>query len=297
MTVAATTIVDIGDLRRAGHAHAFACAQAGMALLDAQGHVLDVNAAMCRSLGYERAELLARGLGETLTSGALRLVEVPCDDGQPRCLVAVLYPGDQRDEIERDLREQVARLSDLALEDPLTGLGDRRRLQTELRRELARSHRYGRSFAVLLLNIDGFAKVNSAIGHDGGDRVLRCAGQALAAMCRESDLPARIGGDEFGLLLPQTDRDGARACAKRVSKLLSRQQPKLTASFGIACWPADGDSGESLLDHAAVALEATRGQRRPRSRPRPSPDQRRAAAHTPAQPHPATAARAPATRG
>jgi len=127
-------------------------------------------------------------------------------------------------------------LERLAATDDLTGLANRRRFRTELERELAAASREGRPLALLLLDLDGFKAVNDSYGHDLGDEALRTIGAIIKGRLRRSDLAARIGGDEFAILLPNTSRNDADHVARDLRDTIANNTADLalTASIGIA---------------------------------------------------------------
>jgi diguanylate cyclase (GGDEF)-like protein len=149
-----------------------------------------------------------------------------------------------------------------AVTDALTGLANRRRFSRALEAELERTRRYGGLATLVLLDIDDFKRVNDTHGHPTGDRVLREVGRALRDVSREIDVAARFGGEEFALLLPGTDRDGAFVAAERARKQIEALRLTLpdggvlrvTASFGTATQPSAGRDAASLLAAADGAL-------------------------------------------
>ncbi|MCC6830399.1 MAG: diguanylate cyclase [Thermoleophilia bacterium] len=112
--------------------------------------------------------------------------------------------------------ENIARLSDQAASDPLTGLANHRVFRERLAVEAERARRHGRELALAVFDIDRFKLVNEALGHRGGDAVLVDLGQRLAAACRDGDLVARVGGEEFAWIMPETDSWGAWCAAERI---------------------------------------------------------------------------------
>ena len=112
------------------------------------------------------------------------------------------------------------RLERQASTDPLTGIANRRAFHERLTDEVARADRYGRHLSLALMDLDHFKAVNDAHGHAGGDRVLVLFSQLLSAHSREGGLVARIGGEEFAWLMPETDEDGAHTAADRVRKAI-----------------------------------------------------------------------------
>src|SRR5437588_952086 len=151
---------------------------------------------------------------------------------------------------ERKQAESQARL--LAVTDPLTGLGNYRRLLDVLHAEIERSGRTGRPFAVLLLDLDGLKKINDCYGHLAGSRALCRVGEVLRLFCRAIDTAARYGGDEFAVVLPETDARAAGLVASRIRNRLATdsEQPPLSASIGVAAFPQDGETIEALLETA-----------------------------------------------
>ena len=156
----------------------------------------------------------------------------------------------------------VARLGREARRDWLTGLLNRHRLDERLEHELERSRRTGLPFSLLTADIDGFKAINDAAGHAAGDRTLAAVGELLRGELRMIDAAARVGGDEFVLLLPATAADGARRAAERVrgaaGAVATGDGSALRISIGVAEFPADADTADGLLRAADQALYAAK---------------------------------------
>ena len=259
-----------------------------MALIDMEGRWLQVNDALCRITGHTRSELKAT---------TLRAITHPDDvdsdadvmrdlfDGKiPSCqtekryrhvwghylwvLLTVslvkdrrgrpLYVVAQVQDIS-DRKALAARMEHLIDHDFLTGLFNRRRFQIEIDHEAERVARYGANGAVLMIDLDNFKDVNDAFGHKAGDDLLKGVAGALKHRVRQTDVVARMGGDEFALLLPETDADQAQNVAATIVKTLSRQVAVLgeqaihvTASVGVAMF--DGLSAAEVLEIADLAM-------------------------------------------
>ena len=144
----------------------------------------------------------------------------------------------------------------LATTDPLTSLANYRSLSAALESEIQRSGRTGRQFGVLLLDLDRLKKINDSYGHLAGDRALRRVANALRAVCRSMDLPARYGGDEFAVVLPESGEEAARRVAARIRAQLAEDPdvPRLSVSVGAAVYPADGTTLDALLAAADKSL-------------------------------------------
>ena len=168
----------------------------------------------------------------------------------------------------RLLKENEAKIHELMLTDPLTGVANRRALNERLQAELQRCHRYGRALGCILLDVDHFKTINDRHGHLIGDRVLQALARLLRSAVRELDFVARYGGEEFVILLPETDLAGATRFAERLRREIAGlrvpQGPAMiTASFGVtACNP--GDSPDDLLRRADEALYAAKHDGRDR---------------------------------
>jgi diguanylate cyclase (GGDEF)-like protein len=148
------------------------------------------------------------------------------------------------------------RVRQLAIADPLTGLANYRRLLDALDLEIKRSERTGRPFAILLLDLDGLKILNDAYGHVVGSRAICRLANTLLIHCREIDTAARYGGDEFVLVLPETEMDAALQVAQRISDRLKNdgELPKLSVSTGAAIYSGEGQSLDELLSAADHAL-------------------------------------------
>jgi diguanylate cyclase (GGDEF)-like protein len=153
-------------------------------------------------------------------------------------------------------REIEEKLQRLAASDALTGLANYRRFMEVLTEEMNRSQRTGRPFAVVLLDLDGMKQINDRHGHIVGNLVLNRLSQVLLSCGRNIDTAARFGGDEFAMLLLDTDGKAAQQVAARVMKQLAADQeaPRMTVAIGIGAYPRDGETIERLLEAADRAL-------------------------------------------
>jgi diguanylate cyclase (GGDEF)-like protein len=154
----------------------------------------------------------------------------------------------------------VTRLQDLETTDSLTGLANYRKLIEVLRSEITRSRRTGRPVAVLFLDLNGLRRINDKYGHLIGSRALMRTADTIRKTVRAMDTPARFGGDEFALVLPETNEVGGYALLARLSQKLAAdtEQPALTMSGGLAVFPKDGDSPTLLLRAADDSLHKTK---------------------------------------
>ncbi len=160
--------------------------------------------------------------------------------------------------LKRRNDDLVARLTHAARSDPLTGLLNRQGFTERFELELERARRTAQPLALVLGDLDGFKTLNDRFGHPAGDVALTHVGQVLGAARRKIDTAARIGGDEFALILPATDADGAFDLAERlrggVSRVLHNDGDPATMSFGVVEFPLHGATPETLVHAADRAL-------------------------------------------
>jgi diguanylate cyclase (GGDEF)-like protein len=163
---------------------------------------------------------------------------------------------------EREVATRYAdHLEGLATTDPLTKLYNRRHFETAARAELARFQRYFRPLAILILDVDHFKSINDRFGHSVGDTVLTNIADACRSIKRASDIAARIGGEEFAMLLPETNAEAARSFAERLRHEISECAPivqgeklALTVSVGVAVASRHTTRVTTLLQSADEAL-------------------------------------------
>src|SRR5207253_2968897 len=265
----------------------------GICRCSLDGRLLEINEAMMRILGYgSREELLALDLDFTRDiiqdpgrraqllgqSGADALVgpieiewkrkdhstvkvrlsgrEVLSEQGDLGAYEIIAEDVTRQRELEDHLRRQAA-------SDPLTGLANYRRLVDVLDLEIKRSKRTSRAFALLFFDLDGLKLINDRYGHMRGSQALCRVADVLCSCCRDIDTPARFGGDEFALVLPETNAEAANLVARRVCESAANdgKGPKLSVSVGIAVYPQNGDSIDSLLCQADSELYSMKRQK------------------------------------
>ncbi|WDJ46079.1 GGDEF domain-containing protein [Xanthomonas campestris pv. campestris] len=167
------------------------------------------------------------------------------------------------------LRESLRRQS---IRDALTGLYNRRYLEEALSHELARCARRDLPLSVLMLDVDHFKQFNDGQGHAGGDLLLAAVGELLLTRLRAEDVACRYGGEEFTVILPETDGEEAMRVAEQIRGHIAalavsdgqRALPRVTASIGVASFPADGELGSALIQKADAALYVAKRQGRNR---------------------------------
>jgi diguanylate cyclase (GGDEF)-like protein len=156
-----------------------------------------------------------------------------------------------------DFKEYLNTCEEEAFTDHLTGLANRRRFERQLEREIARTLRYGRPFCLLLLDIDHFKEVNDTFGHDAGDKAIQHLAKTLQAETRGIDMTSRHGGEEFAVILPETDFEAGADVTERLCHAVRETKIPLvggiTASFGVAEFPLCASTAPQLVavaDHA-----------------------------------------------
>ena len=256
----------------------------GICRFDVNGRFLEVNEALVTMLGYgSKGDLMAANLGTDIIrdpversqlfepyrrTGHIDLIEVECKrkDGAPmKVRLSGRQVGNEEgaplgcEIIVEDVTAQRASedlLRHLAATDALTGLANYRSLSEELESEIKRSDRTGRAFAVLVFDLDGMKQINDRFGHLAGNRALCRLADIFRFSCRSIDTAARYGGDEFAMILPETGAKDAALVALRIRECLAsdREEPRLSVSVGVAVYPEDGATIDTLFQAADRAL-------------------------------------------
>jgi diguanylate cyclase (GGDEF)-like protein/PAS domain S-box-containing protein len=286
--------------RRAGHLQrdfeaAFHAAPHGVAMVGVDGRFLHVNQKLCAITGYTATELHEMTFQEIthpddleadlvqvdgLLSGELDTYEmekryftkeghliwvllavamVREDDGTPRHFISQVQDISARKRLEEHTYE-------LANRDPITTLYNRRRFEEELKRQIGRCCDEGESAALLLLDLDRFKNVNDSDGHIAGDRLIRLVGRALDERIHEPDVAARIGGDEFAVILRDIDLAQARAVAEELRLAIpgADLERECTASVGLCRLHGDVPDAETCFRAVDRAMYRAKGQGRDR---------------------------------
>ena len=177
-------------------------------------------------------------------------------------LILLAYVGMVIAQEQRRAREEAVRLSTI---DPLTSLFNRAHFFGALEREIIRSQRTGRRFCLLMMDLDELKAINDRFGHFHGDRALRAIGDVIRAGTRRIDTAARYGGDEFVVLLPETDPTGAWVLAEKIrlgaaEVVLDAAGTSLRTSLsvGVVCHPDDGTTADTLMIRADEAMYASK---------------------------------------
>ena len=263
----------------------------GICRCSLDGRFLEVNEALLRMLGYgSREELLALDLARDVIqdpdrrahllgqTGAGAFVEpietewqrkdhaatkvrlsgreVLSEQGELEAYEVIVEDVTRQRELEDHLRRRAA-------SDSLTGLANYRHLVDVLDSEIKRSKRTSREFAMLFFDLDGLKRINDRHGHMVGSQALCRLADVLCSCCRDIDTPARFGGDEFALVLPETNAEAAKLVAERICESVANdgKGPKISVSVGIAIYPQNGETIEGLLSQADSALYSMKRQR------------------------------------
>jgi diguanylate cyclase (GGDEF)-like protein len=199
------------------------------------------------------------------TNGQLRVLAEYDIDELERLYATVLelnrdYANAQLELAQTNLKlqQREAQITAISLTDPLTGVGNRRRLEESMAKEISRAERTGGKLCAVMADLDHFKRVNDVHGHESGDKLLVALGALLRQQMRPTDIVTRYGGEEFVLLLPHTDLEHALATAERIRTalacyLIEPLHNPVTASFGVAEL-ATGEQGDALLRRADKAL-------------------------------------------
>ncbi|RKR07658.1 PAS domain S-box-containing protein/diguanylate cyclase (GGDEF)-like protein [Kushneria sinocarnis] len=267
------------------------------------GVIIDVNDAFCRMFGYQREQVLGLRPSELthpddqhITEQAYRelfsgmrdyfvtekryvtlkgnVIEtqiavalVRNEYGDPGHIVFEGVDLTDKNRTMRALEAANARLHRFAQTDALTGLPNRRAFDEALERECARARRTGNALSIAIIDLDHFKRINDRYGHGAGDEVLVALAEVLRSGIRRSDMAARLGGEEFVVLLPETTAAAGAGLAERLREALhaaSWPVDRVTASFGVAQYDAAAMTPKTLLARADEALYAAKAAGRDR---------------------------------
>lgn len=261
----------------------------GVVVLDNNGMIIDINPSALTIFGTNRAKISNKSITrfvktvplETLLAKGRQNLEVSkdghyyeisvssLDASSPQADVVLVFRDvTARRKAEQDLRAAQDELVRLAHTDYLTGLHNRRFFMQRLQEECERVRRHGSNLSVLLFDLDHFKQVNDTYGHDLGDRVLKRVADVSVSIKRITDVAARIGGEEFALLLPETDQRGAVQLAQRLRESVAEMRIKelesadqlvprrstVTTSVGVATVGARSHDIDNVLNYADEAL-------------------------------------------
>jgi len=265
-------------------------APCGYHSLDHQGCVLRMNQTELGWLGLTREKAFGRPFTDFLTDesqavfrerfpqfvrdGAIKDLELELVRGSGTPMPVLVSSTAIKDATGRllstrttvfdntDQKMMEAQLARLARTDVLTSLGNRRDFYEQAAREIAHAKRHGDALCLLLMDIDHFKKINDGFGHAAGDEVLRKLSRSLGAALRETDLPARLGGEEFAVLMPRTPTEHAVAVAERLRHALEHtpvelddgQTIRFTVSIGVSTWQPTDVNVDATLQRADEAL-------------------------------------------
>ncbi len=223
-----------------------------------------IGLALSRSI-LRPVKILTSGTAKLARGNLCHRVEMERGDEFGTLADAFNYMAEELEKIQ-------ATLEQLSFQDELTGLYNRRRFRNDLAEEIERANRYDHGFALALIDIDHFKRVNDRFGHPVGDRVLREVAQCLRTTVRDSDRLARIGGEEFAIILPESDLPHALEAAERIRARtadlcisIDREPPlQITVSLGVAVCPGQGGDADEIFRMADRALYQAKEQGRNR---------------------------------
>jgi diguanylate cyclase (GGDEF)-like protein/PAS domain S-box-containing protein len=266
-------------------------APSGMRVTDGQGVIVDVNPAFCALVGMDRPQLIGKPLdvyyapelqGNVVKAYCRRFAErsfQPVIERELRLwdgriihfqvastflstsmgpvLLSLFRDRTTEKRLEQELRQMAAKFEQMATVDALTGLSNRRDFFDRLSVEVERSTRYGHELSLIMLDLDGFKEINDTHGHAAGDAVLARIGAIIREVIRVTDIAARYGGDEFCIVMPDTDLEGAQALAERIrSRLASTDFSAHAASLRVTCSAGVSRLGGNISSHDTLLASA-----------------------------------------
>jgi diguanylate cyclase (GGDEF)-like protein/PAS domain S-box-containing protein len=266
--------------------------------MDLDGRIILFNTPFCMALGYKNAELAGMPYDKLMDAPSREMFATALlnvlKTGLPRrrfdyvllkkngsllnteTSIFLLTDDQKRPGGYRILFQDITRrkqaeelIKKLAFQDTLTGLPNRRLFHDRLVLELNQAKRNKERFAIMMIDLDRFKEVNDTMGHYVGDLLIQAVGQRLTNLLRKGDTVARIGGDEFILLLPSLqERDNASRVAEKILQVFSEpfaldnHQIRITPSIGIAIYPEHGDNMDLLLKNSDIAMYSAKEEGR-----------------------------------
>lgn len=226
--------------------------------------------------GVEIPVVVITGQGDELI--ASRIIKAGAYDYLPKAkvsgkaLLRIISNALEKAGLKRQMRMAQEKLAEMSVRDELTGMFNRRYFREALEREISGAERYGHGLALCMIDLDHFKRVNDNHGHLCGDRVLQSFGRLLMDSIRKYDVGCRYGGEEFAVILPDTNLEKAVALCERFRKRVKNfvfayenLELKITTSVGVAAPPASGDvDGKQLVELADKALYQAKSQGRNR---------------------------------
>ena len=197
------------------------------------------------------------------------LLPLKGESGKPEAVCIMVFDATDTAIAQNQLKEALETISEISNRDGLTGIYNRRYLETRLAAEFDRTQRYGGTFSMILFDLDFFKKVNDTYGHLAGDKVLVEIAARVRESLRSSDVLGRYGGEEFVLILPETPLEGAQLFADRLREMIA-QAPVIfdtitipvTVSMGVTEMDASMPGYSTLTHRADLALYASKGKGR-----------------------------------
>ena len=278
---------------------ALEASQDGVGVYDQNDIMVFCNDTVGRILGYEASEAIGRSFEENLRHSWATGAGVIADDGDVDGMVrramesmktqgfstfeserhhgewtqvsrvrtedgcTFMYSTDitKLKNTEKSLREALRYVKKLAATDSLTGISNRRHFMEQANKEFNRSKRYGHALSILALDIDHFKSINDNYGHQGGDKVLEAISECCQAQLRASDIFGRLGGEEFSILLPETNQALASVMAQKILEAVAALRVEyedksiaFTTSIGVAEFSHSGATLEALMQFSDQAL-------------------------------------------
>ncbi len=229
---------------------------------EAQERQLELRPLCLQGKDVRSVECLRRSKSGKMFNVLLTLSLLSDEAGKPAAIATIAKDITARKQAEKTIEH-------MAYHDPLTGLPNRKLFSDRLTKAIAHAKRYKQKLAVVFLDLDNFKDVNDALGHNMGDELLKAVAERLKGSLREEDTVARMGGDEFILLLPEiADKEGVATVAQKILMLIGKpltiNNNKLdtTTSIGVALYPDDTNEAETLVRYADAAMYRAKEQGR-----------------------------------
>ncbi|MFB6076102.1 MAG: diguanylate cyclase [Candidatus Aenigmatarchaeota archaeon] len=232
-----------------------------MIFFDLNGKIMETNSSMEDLTGRKKDDLSGKHVKEFLDDYSQKELEDLTKDPKQRREITVIKDDGERKEMDVEINRfgndmyfavlrDVTKHKELAEKDPLTKIYNYRKFYDKLKEEIELSKRYGHDLSILIIDVDNFKEYNDTKGHVEGDKLLKKIASLLEKESRDVDIVCRYGGDEFGIILPETKSEGAEELVQRIRNLYENIGENITGlSIGIYEYNGEG-SPEEIVDKA-----------------------------------------------
>ncbi|MFB6088469.1 MAG: diguanylate cyclase [Candidatus Aenigmatarchaeota archaeon] len=247
-----------------------------MIFFDSVGKILEINSSMEDVTGYKKDNVIGNHIKQFLDDYSREELEDLKKDPSQRREIMIITKNGEKKEMDTKINKfgedlyfailrDVTKHKELAEKDPLTEICNYRKFYDSLKEEMEKSRRYDHELSILLIDVDNFKEYNDTKGHVEGDKLLKKIAELLKEESRAADVVCRYGGDEFSIILPETDKEGAKKLVRRIKESYERVNKGITGlSIGISEFTNEEDP-EEIVEKADKKMYVEKKGKKTRS--------------------------------